>query len=120
MTHWIGEAHEVIQRCREVASHTERPGCITRTFLSPPMHRVHWLLEQWMEAAGMSPRLDAAGNLRGLRPGSVSDGAVLYLGSHIDTVPDAGAFDGVLGVVLAIALVKALGEHPLPFAIDVL
>ena len=120
MTYWIDEAHEVIQRCREVASHTERPGCITRTFLSPPMHRVHGLLEQWMEAAGMSPRLDAAGNLRGLRPGSGSGSAVLYFGSHIDTVPDAGAFDGVLGVVLAIALVKALGEHPLPFGIEVL
>ena len=44
---------------------------------------------------------------------------MLYLGSHIDTVPDAGAFDGVLGVVLAIALVEKIGTKPLPFAIEV-
>lgn len=67
----------------------------------------------------MTVRLDAAGNLRGVRPGSQPDDPVLYLGSHIDTVPHAGAFDGVLGVVLAIALVEALEDRRLRFAIEV-
>lgn len=118
------EAREVIRRCRELAQYTEEPGRITRTFLSSQTRGVHRRLEHWMEVAGMSPRLDAAGNLRGLRPGVgqalLAANPVLYIGSHIDTVPDAGAFDGVLGVVLAITLVEALGERPLPFAIEVI
>jgi allantoate deiminase len=116
---WMDKANEAIRHCEELAGYTEEPGRITRTFLSPPVRGVHQRLEQWMKSARMTARLDAAGNLRGLRPGTGSNRGVLYLGSHIDTVPDAGAFDGVLGVVLAIALVEGLGARPLPFAIEV-
>ena len=93
-------AHEIINRCRRLATFSESPTGLLRTFLSPPMREVHSLLGQWMEAAGMRVRVDAAGNLRGVYPGGPR---CLLLGSHLDTVPDAGAFDGVLGVVLAIA-----------------
>lgn len=120
MAHRLDEAHDAIRRCRELARFTEQPGRITRTFLSPPMQEAHGLVKRWMEAAGLSPRVDGAGNLRGRRPGSSASSPVLYLGSHIDTVPDGGAFDGVLGVVLAIALVQALGQRELPFAIEVM
>jgi allantoate deiminase len=119
MNTWIDRAEKVIARCEELACWTEQPGHITRTFLAPPTREVHTSLRQWMEELGMTVRLDAAGNLRGFRAGLDADGPVLYLGSHIDTVPHAGAFDGVLGVVLAIALVDALGSRPLRFAIEV-
>ena len=111
--------HSIVERCRALAAMSESPTGLLRTFLSPPMREVHQLLRQWMEAAGMTVRVDAAGNLRGVYPAAPMPAPRLLLGSHVDTVPDAGAFDGVLGVVLAIALVDALGGRRLPFSIEV-
>jgi allantoate deiminase len=100
----IALADKTIRCCRHLSTMTEEPGRTTRTFLSPPMHDVHNTLSAWMTELGMSVHIDAAGNLRGLhgRP----DAPRLVIGSHLDTVPNAGAFDGILGVVLGIALVE--------------
>ncbi len=83
---------------------SEEPGRTTRTFLSPPMRDVHNSLGAWMRELGMDVRVDAVGNLRGIYgdPGAPR----LVIGSHLDTVPNAGAFDGILGVVLGIALCR--------------
>ena len=102
-------AKKAIQCCRDVALCSEERGRTTRTFLSPPMHEVHRLLGAWMRQIGMEVSVDAAGNLRGVRPGSASKKR-LVIASHLDTVPSAGAFDGVLGVVLGVAAIEALGE----------
>ncbi len=115
----MGIGHEVIERCRQLATYTEEPGFITRTFLSEPMHRVHADLRAWMEQAGMSVHVDTAGNLRGYYGGAQADAPTLIVGSHLDTVPHAGAFDGILGVVLGVALVKALDGRRLGFGIEV-
>ncbi|HTS66408.1 MAG TPA: Zn-dependent hydrolase [Candidatus Acidoferrales bacterium] len=103
------DAHEVIARCRRLAECTEEPGHITRTFLSPPMREVHALAGAWMRSAGLQVRVDAAGNLRG----ACGEGSRLMIGSHLDTVPHAGAFDGILGVMMGIALA---GRRPLEVA----
>jgi allantoate deiminase len=79
------------------------------------MRDVHRLLREWMERIGMRVSVDAVGNLRGV----YGSGVRLLIGSHLDTVPHAGAFDGVLGVVLAIALVEALEGRQLKFGIEV-
>ena len=113
------KAREVVQCCRLLAEYSEEPGCTTRTFLSPPMRAVHAHLRAWMERSGMTVRLDDAGNLRGVYAGSSPNSTRLFIGSHLDTVSHAGAFDGVLGVVLAVALVDLLDRQPLPFAIEV-
>jgi len=113
-------ATRIIARCREIATYTEIPGEITRRFLTPPMHAVHSLLRQWMEAAGMTVHVDAIGNLRGLWLSSVPNAPRLLIGSHLDTVPNAGAFDGILGVILGIAVVEELHERQLPFSIEVI
>ena len=85
------------------------------------MHDVHALLKGWMEAAGMTAHVDAAGNLRGIWPGLTTNFPRLLIGSHLDTVPNAGAFDGILGVVLGVAVVEQLREQQhLPFAIEVI
>src|SRR5258708_6619954 len=119
----MGIGQEVVERCRRLATHTEEPGVITRTFLSEPMHCVHADLSAWMEQAGMSAQVDPAGNLRGYYDGARTDASRLIVGSHLDTVPHAGAFDGILGVVLGVALVKALakslGGRRLGFGIEV-
>jgi len=72
-----------------------------------------------MEAVGADVRIDAAGNLRGFYPAAESKAPRLLLGSHLDTVPNAGAYDGVLGVVLAVALLEALDGRRLPFGIEI-
>ena len=93
-------ARDVIGRCRALALCTEEPGHITRTFLSAPMREVHAQLTRWMTGVGMTVRVDAVGNLRGAYEAAAPGAPTLYIGSHLDTVPRAGAFDGVLGVVL--------------------
>jgi allantoate deiminase len=113
---------EIVGRCQTLAAMTETPGTITRTYLCPAMHEVHATLRHWMEEAGMRVTVDAAGNLRGLyAAGGAGTGPAprLLIGSHVDTVPGAGAYDGVLGVVLAIALVDALAGRRLRFGIEV-
>jgi len=72
-----------------------------------------------MTALGVEVRIDAAGNLRGFYAGAESKAPRLLLGSHLDTVPNAGAFDGVLGVVLAVALLEALDGRQLPYGIEI-
>jgi len=111
---------DVIERCRLLAKFSEEPGFTTRTFLSPPMHQVHEHLRGWMQEVGMSVSVDHAGNLRGLYPSDRNDAPRLFIGSHLDTVPRAGAFDGILGVVLPVMLVERLGGRRLPFAIEVI
>lgn len=101
-------AQRVVDYCRTLATFTEEPGRTTRTFLSPPMHDVHRQLGRWMRGLGMQVRVDAAGNLRGVLEGN---GPRVMIGSHLDTVPNAGAFDGILGVVLGIELAGIASHH---------
>lgn len=72
-----------------------------------------------MEPLGVHVRTDAAGNFRGVYAAAQSNAARLLIGSHLDTVPKAGAYDGTLGVVIAVALVEELRGRRLPFAIEV-
>ena len=112
-------ARDVIRRCRLIAECSEEPGYTTRTFLSPVMRAVHGDLAAWMVDLGMIVRVDHAGNLRGVYDASRPDAPRLFIGSHLDTVPHAGAFDGVLGVVLGIALIDLLEGKRFPFAIEI-
>jgi allantoate deiminase len=122
-------AQRVIARCGDLSRCTEVAGETTRTFLAPSMHRVHALVGGWMRAAGMHVYVDAAGNLRGILPASEPNAPRLLIGSHLDTIANAGAFDGILGVVLGVALVEQVveemrGSSPsglrLPFEIEVI
>jgi allantoate deiminase len=72
-----------------------------------------------MEPLGVTAHVDAAGNFRGVYAGAQTDSPRLLIGSHLDTVPNAGAYDGILGVVIAVALLEELHERRLPFAIEV-
>jgi len=110
---------DVIGCCREIAFMSESADSITRTFLSPPMREVHRKLGEWMERLAMPVEVDAAGNLRGIYAGRQPNAPRLVIGSHVDTVPAAGAYDGVLGVVLALALVEELHGRRFAFGIEV-
>jgi allantoate deiminase len=117
----LDRARRAIAECRRIALMTEEPGRTTRRFLTPPVRDVHALLRARMDSLDMSVRLDAAGNLRGLWQPPGAGKKRLILGSHIDTVPDAGAFDGILGVTLALELVQIAKERELlPLALEVI
>ena len=110
---------KILACCREIAQCSQTPGETTRTFLCEAMHDCHRILRSWMQGLGMDVRVDAAGNLRGIHAGSDPAAGRLLIGSHLDTVPNAGAYDGVLGVVLGIALIESLAGKRMPFAIEV-
>jgi allantoate deiminase len=120
MQHAVSRARDVIARCQLLAKCTTEPGCTTRPFLSEPMHEVQTHLASWMTEAGMTVSIDAAGNLRGSYTASRPSAPRLFIGSHLDTVPRAGAYDGVLGVVLGVALVGLLNGHHLNFNVEVI
>ena len=110
-------AARILSRCRELAGITDVPGETTRTYLSPAMHRANTLVGSWMNEAGLAVSHDAAGNLRGL---SRTAGPRLLFGSHLDTVRNAGAFDGPLGVLLAIEAAELLASENLPYTFEVI
>ena len=113
-------AETVMKRCDALARFTEEPGMITRPFASDAMRQAHDQVTGWMREAGMSITRDNIGNLRARYDGAGK--GTLLLGSHLDSVRDAGRYDGPLGVTVAIAAVQRLHDagRRLPFAIEVL
>lgn len=116
----LGEA--IATRLAELATVSDEPGRLTRLYLGPAHRKAADLVAGWMREAGMTTRVDATGNVVGRYPARDNGAHTLLLGSHIDTVRDAGRFDGTLGVVLAIEVVKAAHKagKRFPFAIDVI
>jgi allantoate deiminase len=112
-------ARQAVDRCLTLAKLSEEEGRTTRTFLTTPVHEAHALVRSWMESAGLTVTVDPIGNLRGLLQGVRPNVPRLMIGSHLDTVPGAGAFDGVLGVMLGLALVDALNGQRPEFAIEI-
>ncbi|HTR81238.1 MAG TPA: allantoate amidohydrolase [Bacteroidota bacterium] len=110
---FLARAEDTIRKCRTLADCTDQPGVTTRTFLSPAMHKVHALVKEWMEQAGLTVHVDAAGNIRGTLAGTSPTPCRLLIGSHLDTVPNAGAFDGILGVIIGLTITEMFaGRRP--------
>ena len=112
-------ATTVMERCELLSNISEEPGLIHRPYGSPSMRSVNGVVEDWMRMAGMTTMRDEIGNLIGRYEGTGDK--TLILGSHLDTVRDAGKYDGILGVMVALACVQQLhdrGER-LPFSIEV-
>ncbi len=110
-----------MRRCDDLGSITDEPGKVTRTFASPAMRRANKLVGSWMREAGLQVRVDAAFNLLGRWESKRRGAKTLLLGSHLDTVRNAGKYDGPLGVLTAIAALQLLRERgvELPFHVEV-
>jgi hydantoinase/carbamoylase family amidase len=106
-------AERLMRRLAELATLSDMPGGLTRLFLSAPHKQAVETVGAWMREAGLSTHVDAIGNLVGRK----GEGKKLLLGSHIDTVRDAGWYDGNFGVLAAIEAVQAAGD--LPYAVEI-
>jgi allantoate deiminase len=116
------DARRILDRCEALARCSEQPDGLTRVFLSPQQHEANAMVLGWMREAGMATRQDAIGNVVGRYEGKRDGLPCLMLGSHLDTVRDAGKYDGMLGVVTAIECVADLHARNvrLPFAVEVI
>lgn len=112
---------EIVSRINQLGAISETSEHLARIFLSPEHRIAADLLMSWMKDAGMAAHLDAIGNVCGRYEGDRPGLPCLMLGSHYDTVRDAGKWDGPLGVITAIACVADLNRRGvrLPFAIEV-
>lgn len=120
------KAAEVLDGCSQLHRFSSRPPGLERVHLSREHAQANALTAAWMERAGLIPWQDAAGNQWGRREGRTPGLPALVLGSHLDTVPDAGSYDGMLGVLMGIAVVERLAQKVaqgritgFPFALEV-
>ena len=117
-------ARRTVERIETLGALTDEPGVLFRSFLSPAMAQANQLVGQWFaESLGCTTNVDSWGNLIAYIPSwSDPEAPVLLLGSHLDTVRNAGKYDGMLGVLVALASLEALAEEKfeLPFAVEVI
>ena len=113
---------QIMEWLDELAECSEDPVELTRRYLTPEHAQAAEIIMRRMREAGMSAWLDAVGNVVGRFPGGRPGARRLILGSHLDTVRNAGKYDGALGVMLPIACLKALHEREerLDYPVDVI
>lgn len=117
----MSDAATLLDRCDRLGRCSEEESRLTRRFATPALAEARELVAEWMHAAGMATTVDAVGNLMGRYEGLEPDAPALALGSHLDTVPDAGRYDGPLGILAGLATVERLVADGtrLPFAVEV-
>lgn len=114
-------AERIMARCDALAEISETAGQLTRVYLSPEHLRANALVGEWMREAGMRVWQDSVGNICGRYEGREPNAPALLLGSHLDTVRNAGRYDGMLGVLTAIEAVDLLHQQNirLPVALEI-
>lgn len=111
----------LMDRLEALARISDDADGLTRLYLSPSHKRAAQTLTGWMRDVGLDVRMDAVGTIIGRYGGTGDSDLPMLIGSHIDTVRNAGKYDGALGVLAALTAVEALAEagERLPFAIDI-
>jgi beta-ureidopropionase / N-carbamoyl-L-amino-acid hydrolase len=117
-----GFGAKILDMARQLARFSETPDGLTCTYLSPAHKAAATQLRDWMQAAGLAAQIDAVGNVVGRYPSAAPAAKTLIVGSHYDTVVNAGRFDGRLGILTALAVAEHLAGigRPLPFHLDVI
>lgn len=115
------QAAEILSRCDQLADISEMDTGILRQYLTSAHKKANALTASWMQKAGMQTWVDAVGNQWGRLKSDKPDAKRLIIGSHLDTVPNAGKYDGILGVMLGISLAEyfSKSDQSLPFHLDV-
>ena len=114
-------AQQVFSRCDALALHSQSYEGMDRRYLTPEHSMANLQVAQWMASAGMETWTDQAGNQWGRYAAADPDAKSFVMGSHIDTVPNGGIYDGILGIILPISLVQYLHDHNfrLPFNLEI-
>ncbi|MBD2754445.1 allantoate amidohydrolase [Spirosoma validum] len=122
MNVYLQRAVNVLTKINELASISEDPAGITRTFGTATFQQGSRVIQQWMEDVGLQTRIDSIGNVRGRLESSNAGAKTFVIASHMDTVVNAGKFDGPLGVIMGVDLVDQLvrSAKPLPFHIELI
>lgn len=117
----LAAAERVMQRCDRLAEISSSPSLLERVHLSPEHRRANEVVAEWMTQAGLSAWQDAGGNQCGRIEGAEPGLPALLIGSHLDTVRDAGRYDGMLGVLVAVGVAARFARRgeDLPFALEV-
>lgn len=110
---------KTIRQLEELGGITDEPAGLTRTFLSPAHLRAQSAVAGWMNEAGLTVFEDAVGNIIGRRECGRPGAPTVACGSHLDTVRNAGKFDGALGIIAGIAAADRLRSERLPFDLEV-
>ncbi len=119
---YLDRAKKIIDRINELASISEQAGMVTRTYGSPSFVKGAQLVSDWMNEAGLQTHTDNIGNVRGKLFSKISNSKTLILASHIDTVVNAGKFDGPLGVIMGLDMIENIinSKIELPFNIELI
>src|ERR1700731_1705166 len=117
-----GFGAKILDMARQLAQFSETPDGLTCTYLSLAHKAAAVQLRDWMHAAGLVVQIDPVGNVVGRYPSAACAAKTLIVGSHYDTVVNAGRFDGRLGILTALAVAEYLAGvgRPLPFHFDVI
>src|ERR1700704_5320604 len=114
-------AMDILERVAALGRHSDSPSHYARTYLTTAHQAAASKIAEWMREAGMTVRIDAVGSVIGRYDAGARGGKTLLMGSHFDSVRNAGKFDGVLGILVPIACIAELnrrGER-LPVALEV-
>lgn len=120
MSNNLQRAEKILQRINELASISEDEGCITRTYGTKAFIEGRNKVEQWMKEAGLQTSIDNIGNVRGRLLSHHKQAKTFVIASHIDTIINAGKFDGPLGVLVGLDIIEQLilSKSETPFHIE--
>jgi allantoate deiminase len=107
----LAAGRRLMKRLEAFAGYTDEPRRLTRLFLSDAHRRAARAFIDWCAEAGLEAKIDAAGNVVARYEGKRAGAPALMLGSHIDTVRDAGSYDGNYGALAALAVVEQLSAR---------
>ncbi len=115
------EARRIMAHCEQLGSISSLPDGVFRAYLTPEHRACNSTVAGWMTQAGLRSWEDNAGNLWGRLAAAQADAPVVIVGSHLDTIPNAGKYDGILGVILPLVAAARLRDEgrQLPFHLDI-
>ncbi|MCB2375984.1 allantoate amidohydrolase [Hymenobacter sp. BT635] len=119
---YTSRAEKILRRIEALAAISEDPQGVTRTFGTPAFLQGSALVKSWMDAAGLATRVDSIGNVRGRLVSRAAGAKTFVLASHIDTVVNAGKYDGPLGVLMGLDLLEQFIHNAveLPFHVELI
>ncbi|MFQ3235237.1 MAG: allantoate deiminase [Paraglaciecola sp.] len=113
-------ATQAYERCELLANISQDSTCVDRRYLTPQHQQVNQQVALWMQQAGMKAWQDEAGNQWGIYPSDNNKAQTVVIGSHLDTVPNGGKYDGILGVMTPLSLIQYFHDNQiaLPYNLE--